>query len=371
MAGYGGAVFIPIRFTPHVNYITRNLFGNVPLRSVAHRQEVLCKEENVDARPAIVVPGQLDRIIGTDEGTTIELEIFAATSCKLPTAPTIAYHIKDAIVSDGSIYQGRFKAFISARSFFKYPTLSRKTHHLKVAGLASSHLASRFFGHWLVDDCAQYLLAEEDGKPLCFRGPVYSEHRSIYETYLGQDWTPTDRARIDDLIVYQDFYWGIHQNSLRRSLTRSLRAKARARLPSSGSQLLVYLRRGRAGKPRTIQNEEQLTDELAKRGFHIVDVEVANLENVLAILANAKIVVSLEGSHVTHCIYSVPENSGLILLQPPNRFLGFHRGWTAAADVWFGFAVGTEGEFGFCFSPSEVLSTTDLMLGSIERVHAA
>ena len=52
------------------------------------------------------------------------------------------------------------------------------------------------------------------GKPLCLRGPVYSEHQSIYEAYLAQDWTPTDRARVDDLIVYQDFYWGIHQNSL-------------------------------------------------------------------------------------------------------------------------------------------------------------
>jgi capsular polysaccharide biosynthesis protein len=57
----------------------------------------------------------------------------------------------------------------------------------------------------------------------------------------------------------------------------------------------VYLRRT-AGKPRTIQNERELTDELAKRGFLILDVEVATLENLLAILASAKIVISLEGS---------------------------------------------------------------------------
>jgi hypothetical protein len=95
------------------------------------------------------------------------------------------------------------------------------------------------------------------------------------------------------------------------------------------------------------------------------------LENLLAILASAKIVISLEGSHAAHCAFSVPQDSGLILLQPPDGFIGFHRGWTEAAGVWFGFVVGTFGERGYFFSSSEILRTVDLMMSNMERVSAA
>ena len=57
----------------------------------------------------------------------------------------------------------------------------------------------------------------------------------------------------------------------------------------------------------------------------VVNIKSDSLEHLLATLATAKVVVSVEGSHATHCAYSVPENSGLIVLQPPDRFLSFHQ----------------------------------------------
>ena len=133
---------VPIQFVPHANYIRRRLFGDVPLRRAAYREEILCGEETFKARPAIVLAEQLDRVTGVASGTTIELEVSAATSQTVRAGPTVAYHIKDAIVTEGSIYQGRFKAFIAARSFFRGSSTPRKTERLKVGGLASSHLAS-------------------------------------------------------------------------------------------------------------------------------------------------------------------------------------------------------------------------------------
>jgi hypothetical protein len=359
-------MLIPIEFVPHANYIGRHLFGNIALKTIAHRQEVLCQQETIRVRPAIFLPGQLDRVTGTEAGTTIELEASIATTEILRPTPSIAYHIKDAILFDGSIYKGRFKSFIAARSFYRTPPADPEPRRLKTAGLASSHLGSRFFGHWLIDDCTQYCLAEQDGHPLCLRGPTYPSHHKIYQMCLGQDWTPTDRAWIEDLIVYQDFFWGTAQDSLRRKQIQFLRERARAYLSPSSAQSLVYLKRGSTGARRLIHNEGEILDVLTRNGFVVVDLDPDGLQQLLAVVANAKIVVSLEGSHVTHCAYSIPDNSGLVLLQPPDRFLAFHRGWTASADVWFGFVVGSSLGGETVFSPSEILRTVEMMLQKIE-----
>jgi hypothetical protein len=284
--------------------------------------------------------------------------------------PTIAHHVRDAILVDGSIYQGRFKSFIAARSFYKLPPADPEPCRFRTVGLASSHFGSRYFGHWLIDDCTQYRLAEQYGPPLCLRGPIFPNHQKTYQNYLGQDWTPVGRAWIEDLIVYQDFHWGTPQDSLRGAQINAMRKSARAHLPTGGARSLVYLRRGATGACRLVQNEEELLDVLGRHGFMVVDVDSGSLEQLLAVLANAKIVVSVEGSQATHCAYSIPDNSGLILLQPPDRFLSFHRGWTASAGVRFGFVVGSPDENGYSFSPSELLQTVELMMRQIERALA-
>ena len=76
----------------------------------------------------------------------------------------------------------------------------------------------------------------------------------------------------------------------------------------------------------------------------------------------------MEGSHVAHCVFSVPVNCGLITLQPPNRFVSLHRDWSECLGVRFGFVVGALADRGYCFSPAEILRTVDLMLRSIEMI---
>ena len=340
----------------------RRLFGGVSLHEAAYRKEVLYPEELIRLRQSIFLPGQLDRITGTVAESTIALEISTATSETATPAPTIAYHIKDVSLFDGSIYRGRFKSFIAARSVYESPSPPRR---LKTVGLASSQLGSKYFAHWLIDDCIQYHMADNHGQPLCLRGAIYSDQK-MYQSYLEQDWTPIDRAWIDHLIVYQDYYWRTAQDRLRGAQIRTLRGRARSHLPSESNGHLLYLRRGKTGSRRMIQHEEDLLDVLKKYGFIILDVESNNLKHLLAKLASARIVVSMEGSHVAHCVYTVPDNSGLIILQPSDRFVGFHRGWSESAGVRFGFVVGTLGEEGYLFSSSEVLRTVDLMLNRLE-----
>jgi Glycosyltransferase 61 len=350
----------PIQAVPYVRFVKRLVLGRGSLQAIAHRQDVLCPEENTIIRPAIFLPGQIDRVIdykATDPWShpTKEIEIAEAISTTATHAPTVAYHIKDAVLFDGSIYAGRFRHSIADKSLFV--SAVHEPYHIKTSALASSYFGTKYFGHWLRDDCTKYLLAEEFGLPLCLRAAAFG-HQQKYQAYFSQDWTPIDRARIDHLVVFQDF----SQNSLKRKRYRVLRERIKARFPGNIRRSHVYLRRGQTGALRIIQNEDEIIDALIKRGFVILDVASDSLDHIIGTLVNANIVVSLEGSHIAHCVFASPENSGLLVLQPPDRFAAMHRGWSECLGIRFGFVVGAVGDVGYYFTVPEILRTIDLLL---------
>jgi hypothetical protein len=356
-------MLVPIAAVPYVRLVRRLFLGRGTLQSIAHRQEILCPEEKMTLRPSIFLPGQIERIAefkSTDTWihTTKQIEISAAVSTSVTHAPTISYHIEDAVLFDGSIYSGHYKHSIADKAM--YVSTSHEVHHIKTAGLASSYLGTKYFGHWLLDDCTKYLLAEQVGSPLCLRMPAYS-HQQQYQAYFGQDWTPIDRAHIDHLVVFQDF----SQNSLKRNRYRILRDRIKRHFPSSSGKKCIYLKRGQTGTPRLIQNEDEIIEALVKRNFVVADIGVDSLSEIIKVLRDAKIVVSIEGSHNDHCALASPENSALLVLQPADRFAAFQRHWSECLDIRYGFVVGAVRDSGYYFSVSEILLTIDLMLNKL------
>jgi capsular polysaccharide biosynthesis protein len=138
---------------------------------------------------------------------------------------------------------------------------------------------------------------------------------------------------VDDLTIYHDFA----QNSLKVQRYRSLSKKIRARFPEPVTRnRLVFLRRGHTGATRPIVEEEQLVEALARKGFIILDVASDDLDQILKTLLQAKLAVSVEGSHITHCCFALADNCGLLVLQPSDRFTAFHRHWAARVNVHMG-----------------------------------
>ena len=352
---------MPIQMHAYKRHVKRLLIGPGTVESAAYTRDVVCPEEKAWVSPSSFLPGQLEKVSGAPSESSIEVEIAAATAREVVHAATIAYHVRDAVLIDGSIYSGRWKHFISHRSALS--SLPSDPIHIGEAGLASSCFGTRYFGHWLRDDCAQYILAQEYGQPLCVRQPTYSvDHQQKYGRYFHQDWTPIDRARIDHLVVFQDF----SQNKFKQARYKLLKAQIRAHFAGTPCRKNVFLRRGQTGVMRTIRNEGEIVDALIKRDFKIVDLESDSLETILRTLVDAKIVVSMEGSHISHCCFTVPDQSGLIVLQPADRFTGVHRGWAECMSVRFGFVVGGKVEGGYYFSTSDILRTIDLMQKNIE-----
>jgi hypothetical protein len=349
---------LPLSYYASVRNIKRLFLGPGTVQSTAVEIEVLCPEEQGEFSPSIYLNGQLDKITGAARGTDIAAQIYAITKRDVIHAATIAYHIRNAVLLDGTLYSGKWKLPLREQSL---DSERSATEYLERAALASTMFGTQYFGHWLKDDCLQYLLAEMHG-PLCVRPQYIPYQQSQYESYLLQDWTPTGRARIDHLIVYQDF----GQNSYKRRRHEILTDRIRSRITPKSNDL-VYLKRGQTGIARPIENEDEIIQMLVKTGFVVVDVAADSLEHVIASLLDAKIVVSVEGSHTCHCWFSPENRSGVITLQPPDRFTSINKGWIDGISARFGFVVGDKAEGGNRFSLSDIAKTVDLMMTNLAR----
>ena len=265
----------------------------------------------------------------------------------------LAYHLRDVAVIDGSVYHGTLRFFISKHE----PTQSVRSRDIERAALVSSFYGSKYFGHWLRDDCTAYVLANDlNIPPLCFQSPS-GRHMEGYKSLFDQEWTPTLRGRVKHLTVFSDY----HENRLKLQRYEKLRSFVAARFPDRDYRSYVYLKRGKDGATRAVKNEDEIIAALVKNGFVVIDTGLTPLDKLLEILVNARIVVSVEGSHVSHCVYSVPRDSGLLILQPPDKFAANHRRWTSCLGIRFGFVVGTINEPGYQFDLTEILQTIDLL----------
>jgi len=347
--------FIPPQTVPYIRLANRVILGPGSLPGAAQYQEILHPEEiTANRHDAIFLPGQLDRITGSSIESTPQLEIESVTSSTAVHRATIAFHINNATLIDGSIYAGRYRHMLREKRGLDLNT--RTSRRLKEAALVSSFCGIKYFGHWLCDDCVLYPLAREFGTPLCLRTSY--PHQKKYQDYFGQDWSPIDQAHIDHLVIFQDFA----QNSLKLKRYEALRARIQSHFPRTGRDLLVYLKRGQSGVARLIENEDEIVQALAHCGFVVVDVQSDPLESILRTLVDARLVISMEGSHVWHCNLALPKEAGLLTLQPSDRFSSTTRHWSDVLGIRFGFVVGMRRDSGYYFSPSEVVSTTDLML---------
>ncbi len=350
---------LPLRLRPCVRTVRRAFTGPGSLESVAVARDVLCPEEKTEPSPAIFLPGQLDRVIGAPSESSVAAEIEVMTTRQFIHAPAVAYRIRHAALFAGSIYSKSLRYFIdgAARATSSPPV------HIEKATLSSTFIGLKYFGHWIKDDCTLRLLCEELGNPpLCVKIPDHRDSAK-YANYFMQDWSKSiDSALIDDLVILQDF----GQNSLKKRRYEALRSRIAETFGNQQARSLVYLRRGATGAARLVHNEQEILETLERRGFLILDIASASLEDILRQLSQARLVISMEGSNCAHCVAALPSGSGLMLLEPANRFTANQRGWTDSLSIRLGFVVGeavTASSFGF--SISEILQTTDLMLNHV------
>jgi capsular polysaccharide biosynthesis protein len=213
-----------------------------------------------------------------------------------------------------------------------------------------------YFGHWLRDALSMELLAEQQGlRPLSFRREPWF-HEPGYRELMNLPGDFISFARVKNLWVVNDI--GLNAGWVTRF--KELRRRVRRKSEPGGPER-IFLARGSLGVARELINAPALVDLLEKRGFLHIQPETLQPKDLVRALASAKIVVSVEGSALNHVHYAVPENSGVLVIQPPDRFNAFHKILMDFNRIRFGFVVADRDRGGFSLPADRLLQTLDLM----------
>lgn len=317
--------------------------------------EELQPEETEVLPPAAILPGQIDRVTSTDGLSPLEYHLQSLTATTFRHAPVLRKMAKNAIVA--------FDGFATARHSRRYSSalfaqvLGQSLASVNRLRYCHEALASRHFGHWLTDAMLESLIDGPELGDLWMPAPRKWHHAAHYQQILDLPSVDADLVFARELIFYQDFGQGSHKRARYAKIRRALHARHGA---ATGAEC-VFISRGNTGAARLIRDQARLVDELVRHNWTIVEVSTASVDQLQTALCSARIVVSIDGSHLTHAQLSLTPGSVLIVLVPHDRFTTVHLDYANANRISAGFVVleGSAGE-GYVLNWDEVMRTIDL-----------
>ena len=327
--------------------------GEYSLMASARHQEVISPAEISYTKPALWLDGQLDKVVAVQEETDWDHELSRIDGGEVTHDPTIAYFLEDVYCANGNLWGATFLKKYHNELGNNY--LHRIEREVSKVSLCNSYAGLRYFGHWLRDDCCTSLLAEDDGT-VSFLPLRDWPDAPRYMEILGLDVQTMDNSYVREMRVFQDY----SQNSHKKRRCNELKARLRRHVTPTHSGGKVFLDRADSGAARPVSNTPEIIERLAREGFTVLDVTKDPLDKVLSELMDASLIVTMEGSQATHGCYTLADNGGLLMLQPPERFNNIGRDWTACQGQEYGFVVGDQTESGTSFDPEEILRTIDL-----------
>ncbi|WP_157070261.1 glycosyltransferase family 61 protein [Aureimonas frigidaquae] len=348
---------------PLENYLRKRLRQRQVLEAAACEVAVVQPEESEwCAQPAVHLAGQLERAQKSVEGhATLQEELQACRPGLVTHAAVIRYRLRDAIVHRAGYDAPGFANRIVSRAS---PLMStREGAHIERAVYCMSPVSRRYFGHWLQDACATGLMKEQEDSLFLDERPDWS-HCAAYSDAFGFSPVTAPTARVDLLTVYQDH----GQGSSKRARYRRMRDLLRRAIPvDKPGPKAVYLRRGATGAARLVANDGAVSDALSRRGFTIVDLQDTSVAALHASLRHARLVVSMDGSHLNHIYTAADPGTAILSFIPADRFTATNVGYCRAAGMRFGIQLAMPAPGGYQVDIDDMLRTLDLL----EKAEAA
>lgn len=237
-----------------------------------------------------------------------------------PHGATRVHELRRATVSGGVVYSrgGRYALRPSGFAGSLRPVRKRLTD----ATLVSSLSGSNFFGHWLLEDCAQQLLAEQiGGEQVDIERPIYLQEPDYRELLDLREPTQLGHAAVSTLRIIEDD--GATASKIGR--ISQLKERLWSRIPSHERIPGVFVKRGQTGSRRQLLNEEAVITSLLSRGFQLVSPEDMAARDIARLLATSRVVVGVDGSHMFANPLAMHPGSCAMELHPANRFYPVQR----------------------------------------------
>jgi hypothetical protein len=341
--------------------LLRALAGRyVSMEDVQARTWVVCPEARSVCAPALYPAGAVEKIKQLSPYRNWPTEELLIKGGETVLPPTTGHLLRDVDVIDGRLYCGAYewKAGFGDAPWWlpadlpAQPPLARAT-------LETTQTGSEFFGCLLLDDFPLALLAENPAELVALNAKP-SGHEAGYRDGLGlPPRRVLRRARIGELTVFIDPAY----NASKADRYRQLRANFRQRMAGQSGEPAgtgrLYISRGMSGQRRVMSNEAALEAALRLRGFTVIDPMKLSVAEIARLSLGAKLVVSIEGSQISHAQYAMADDAALVVLQPPNRFCLQYKEYTDALGMRFGFVVCDQAEEGFQVDIDELLRLLD------------
>jgi hypothetical protein len=314
-------------------------------------REELATPGVLTVKPAKMLPGQLDRIRGTEFGTSEQVIRDFIGGFETMVPGTFAYRFKNVLLVDGVLYNRDAAWHLRPRTSMR--PVYRKPSYVARASIYESWTGNRWFGNWLGEDCLTYLLTERTGSPI--RTMPAEGHKQEYHRRAGMKATFLPCAVIDDLVLLTD----AAHNEGKRARGIELRKRLIGIEPDRHPG--VFLLRGNSGERRVLRNERAIADHLATRyGFRIVDPLAESVEEIIAACAGAQVVAGVEGSQLVHGLMVMPPDARALVIQPPTRVVSVLKLWVDRQGQDYAVVIGSGNHDVFDADIREIELTLDL-----------
>lgn len=278
---------------------------------------------------------------------------------RMGLGPTLGYTLRRAHIVDSHVYCGAFEAQVGVGDAGLWLPSAPSEPALRQGTLVSTITGTQYFGCLLLDDFALEALGANPAENLSMLSRP-SGHEADYRVLLGlPPKRVVRRTLVDELTVFVDPAW----NASKAARYRQLRAALRQNLPQAAGTQRLYIRRGMSGQRRVMANEAELEAVLLRDGFTVIDPMQLPAAEVSRLSLGARVVVSIEGSQISHAQYTMADDAALIILQPPDRFCMQYKEFTDAMGMRCGFLVCEPGEEGFKVDIDRLLRLLDSLPG--------
>lgn len=319
------------------------------VEQAADRQWQLSPAERACARPAVFEESDLQKITGTSPGEGLAEQVHRARGGPGQHRATFAYEIRNAMLVGGNLFSSRVSLPLSGKK--RAIWASGGTRHFRSAALSSSDYGIRYFGHWLLDDLPRTLAAREIADPVSVLAAP-TEQQVGYLNLLNLSAEVVTDASFDRIVVIDD----VGQNAYKRARYETLRRLGtQDQAPRHAGVMLL---RGLSGVRRALSNEQEVAALAKARGLIVVDPATLSADEVVRVCTGAKIVLGVEGSHLSNAFYWMAREGTVVVIQPPQRFT------VVLKDTCDGIGMG------YAFIVGDAISDTDFKvdLGALGRL---